>query len=415
MRNRISYQNVGLLVGPSPAFSFHSGQNAEDTSDGVGSSQKFVSSELKQLNLVQNASFNFSVPRSEIGQVGGTSLVARKAVSQPDISLGFTYILADGKNEDMLGFNNEGQTSHFLSGQQNSSGDRNVFLIVSDHQQEDFNLQKSYKDHSVLSFGNCFPVSYSVEASVGSVATASVEYLASNAKFDTASGTMSFTDSIGDVGVIGSGLIPAIDPTNGQPASTPEYGYILRSGDIMTATDDEKNMGHRNTGDIHYLRPGDMELSFAESNIGGLKLSGSNRMHITDISIEVPIERTDLYGFGSKYVYDRRAMFPAVGNISFSAIANNFNNGMTDDIFAEDQEYDFTITFMDPTSPVNSDGKPSNKAVELEVTKAICQTQSFSIGMGGNMSVQGSFAFECSHRAGFKFSGVAGDYDSVWD
>ena len=242
---------------------------------------------------------------------------------------------------------------------------------------------------------------------MGSLPTASVEYLASNVRFDTASGTMSYTDSFGGVGVIGSGLIPAINPINGQPASTPEYGYVLRSGDIVTDVADEKNLGHQNSGDIHYLRPGDVQMSFKESNIGGINLSGSDRMHVNSINIDVPINRTDLFGFGSKYVYDRRAKFPGLGNISFSATANNFTDGTVDTVFSEDQDYDFTITFLDPTSPLNSAGKPSNKAVELEVTKAKCQSQSFSQNIGNNMQVEGSFTFECTPFTGFKFSGIA--------
>lgn len=401
MRNRITYQNVGLLVGPSPAFSFHSGQQAGSPS------QKYASSNLKQINLVQNASFNFNVARTEIQQIGGTTLTARKPVVQADVSVGFSYILSDGKNEDMLGFCHSGENSAFLSGQQSTSGDRNLFLVVTDDQAEDFNLQKSYANHGVLGFGNCFPINYSIQASVGSFPTASIEYLASNVKFDTASGTMSYTDSLGGIGVIGSGLIPAIDPANGQPASTPEYGYILRSGDIMTDSTDEKNLGHQNSGDIHYLRPGDVEMSFKQSNIGGINLSGSDRMHINSINIDVPINRTDLFGFGSKYVYDRRAKFPGLGNISFSATANNFTDGNLDTIFSEDQEYDFTITFLDHTSSLSSAGKPSNKAIELEVTKAKCQSQSFSQNIGNNMQVEGSFTFECTPFTGFKFSGIA--------
>lgn len=404
MRNRIAYQNVGLLVGPSPAFSAHSGQHpgASHTPN-----HKFAPSKLKRINLVQNASFNFNVARTEIQQIGGTTLTARKPVVQADVSVGFSYILSDGKNEDMLGFCHSGENSAFLSGQQSTSGDRNLFLVVTDDQAEDFNLQKSYANHGVLGFGNCFPINYSIQASVGSFPTASIEYLASNVKFDTASGTMSYTDSLGGVGVIGSGLIPAIDPTNGQPASTPEYGYVLRSGDIMTSITDEKNLGHQNSGDIHYLRPGDVEMSFKQSNIGGINLSGSDRMHINSINIDVPINRTDLFGFGSKYVYDRRAKFPGLGNISFSATANNFTDGDLDTIFSEDQEYDFTITFLDHTSSLSSAGKPSNKAIELEVTKAKCQSQSFSQNIGNNMQVEGSFTFECTPFTGFKFSGIA--------
>ena len=148
MRNRIAYHNVGLLVGPSPAFSFHSGQQAGSPG------QKFASSNLKQINLVQNASFNFNVARTEIQQIGGTTLTARKATSQADVAVGFSYLLSAGRNEDMLGFCHSGQNSAFLSGQQNPSGDRNLFLIVADGPSEEFNLQKNYQNHNVLSFGN---------------------------------------------------------------------------------------------------------------------------------------------------------------------------------------------------------------------------------------------------------------------
>ena len=401
MRNRISYQNVGLLVGPTPAFSSHSGQYAGSPS------QKFASSKLKKLNLVQNASFNFNVTRAEIRQIGGHGLTERKAVVSPDVSVGFSYILSDGRNEDMLGFCHSGENSAFLSGQQNPTGDRNLFLVIADEASEEFNKQEDFSNHNVLSFGNCFPINYSLQLSVGSFATASVEYLASNVKFDTTSGTTSYTDSKGNVGIIGSGLIPAVNPANGQLASSHEYGYILRSGDVVSDASDEQNLGSTNSGEIHYLRPGDVEMSFSESNIGGIKLSGSNRMHIQDISIDVPINRTDLYGFGSKYVFDRRANFPGLGNVSFTAIANNINDGTTDTIFSEDRAYDFTITFLDPTSPLNSEGLPSNKAVELEITKAKCQSQSFSQNIGDNMEVNATFTFECNHVTGFKFSGSA--------
>lgn len=414
MRNRIAYQNVGLLVGPSPAYSFHSGQSATgemSLAEFASSGQNLASSKLKQLNLVQNATFNFNIARTEIQQIGGTNLVARKALVQPDVSVGFSYLLSDGRNEDMLGFCHSGQNSAFLSGQQNPSGDRNLFMVITDDQAEDFNLQKNYENHSVLGFGNCFPISYSLGASVGSLATASVEYLASNVKFDTTSGSMAFQDSLGGEGIIGSGLIPAVNPIDGQIASSHEYGYILRSGDIMSSTTagkiDEKNMGHSNSGDIHYLTPGDMEMSFKQTNVGGINLSGSDIMHIRNIEIDIPINRTDLFGFGSKYVHDRRAKFPGLGNMSISATANNIKDGNLNNVFSEDQEYDFTITFLDPTGPKNSIGKPANKAVELEITKARCQSQSFSQSIGSNMEVQGSFTFECTPTTGFKFSGIA--------
>ncbi len=401
MRNRIAYQNVGLLVGPTPAYSLHTGSHTSNPN------HQYVPSKLKQINLVQNASFNFNVARTEIQQIGGNSLTTRKAVVQPDISVGFTYLLSDGRNEGMLGFCPSGENSAFLSGQQNTSGDRNLFLIVSEKQEQDFNLVTDFSNQSVFGFGNCVPTNYSIQASVGSIPTASVEYLASNVKFDTTSGTQSFEDAHGTVCTIGSGLIPAVNPEDGQPATNP-FGYVLRTGDFSSSLGaDFNSMGHQNTGDIHYLRPGDVQMSLKQNNLGGINLSGSNKMHITDISIDVPINRTELFGFGSKYAYDRRAVFPSLGNVSFTATANNIKDGNVNNVFSEDENYDFTITFMDPTSSLDSNGQPSNKAIELEITKARLQNQNFGQSIGSNMEVSATFTFECNPITGFKFSGIA--------
>tara|TARA_Y100001938_G_scaffold135892_1_gene198081 strand:+ start:1397 stop:2614 length:1218 start_codon:yes stop_codon:yes gene_type:complete len=401
MRNRIAYQNVGLLVGPTPAYSLHTGSHTSTPN------HQYVPSKLKQINLVQSASFNFNVARTEIQQIGGHSLTTRKAVVQPDVSIGFTYLLSDGRNEGMLGFCPSGESSAFLSGQQNTSGDRNLFLIVSEKQEQDFNLVNNFSNQSVFGFGNCVPTNYSIQASVGSIPTASVEYLASNVKFDTTSGTMSFQDAHGTVCTIGSGLIPAVNPADGQPATNP-YGYVLRTGDFAQSPGTNfHTMGHQNSGDIHYLRPGDVQMAFKETTVGGINLSGSNKMHITDVSIDVPINRTELFGFGSRYAYDRRAKFPSLGNISFTATANNIEDGNVNDIFSEDNDYDFTLTFMDPTSDLGSDRKPSNKAIEIEITKARLQNQNFGQSIGSNMEVSATFTFECNPITGFKFSGIA--------
>ena len=54
--------------------------------------------------------------------------------------------------------------------------------------------------------------------------------------------------------------------------------------------------------------------------------------------------------------------------MSISATANNIKDGNLNNVFSEDQEYDFTITFLDPTGPKNSIGKPANKAVAIRKT-----------------------------------------------
>lgn len=68
-------------------------------------------------------------------------------------------------------------------------------------------------------------------------------------------------------------------------------------------------------------------------------------MHVQSVSINVPVNRIDLYGFGSKYVYDRRAEYPTLGQIEISATATNFITGQTDTIFSKDDVYQMELLF----------------------------------------------------------------------
>jgi hypothetical protein len=400
MRNRISYQNVALMVGPAPAYSAHSGE---------GNHIDERSSKLRTLNLIQNANFNFGINRNEISQVGGFNVTARKVTSQAEISLSFSHILSDGKNEDMLGFCISGENSAFLSGIHQKNKDRNFFLGVTEKQEKDFTVGDRSKDFSnidILSFGNCFPISYSLEASVGSLSIASLEYLASNIKAEKPNNAYGVVDeTISKTNYAISGVIPAVNPENGQAATSADtHGYLISSGDIS-------EQGTLNTGDVHYLRPGDIELTLAQPSVPVALLSGTNRMHINQVSINIPINRVSSQGFGSNYVTERKAQFPSMGSLSFSATANNFNQENLDNIFTKDEEYTFTITFKDPTS--SAGGIPTNKAIELEVSKAKCQSESFSLGIGGNMEVNAGFSFECTPFTGFKFSGIAASEGSA--
>ena len=133
--------------------------------------------------------------------------------------------------------------------------------------------------------------------------------------------------------------------------------------------------------------------------------AATGNMHINSLSIGIPINRTSSQGFGSNYITERKPGFPSTASLSFSAIANNFKQENLDNIFQKDEDYTFTITFKDPTSSTT----PSelNKAVELEVSKARCQSETVSLGIGGNMEVSANFSFECTPFTGFKFSGIS--------
>jgi len=388
MRNRIAYQNVALLTGPSPAYQVHSG------SDG--------SSKLTALNLVQTASFDIGVNRAEVKQIGGTKLASREPVLQPNVGLGFSYLLTDGINEKTLGFNVAGETS-FLSGV-TGNDDRNFFLFVADKQETDFNFQSGFKNLDVLSFGNCYVNNYSLEAAVGMVPSVSVDYSASNVRFDQSSGTYNPNHSNPKFNnIFASGIIPAVDRDNGTVATDfDNFGYVVKAGSVDE--DSSVGAGIFNVGSNKFIKPGDIHVEFSNPNIGGIQLSGDTKMHVDSISINVPVNRTDLYGLGSKYVYDRRAEYPTLGQIEISAVATNILAGQTDTLFSKDDVYQMQILFKKST-----DSTTSSDVILTKFEDAKIVAQSINQTIGSNMTFNATFSFECSTTKGFLFSGLAGE------
>ena len=403
MRNRIGYQNVALMTGPSPAYQAHSGI-ALGPNNGLLEGE--ISSKLKVLNTVQTASFDMAMNRADVKQISSKDnlLVARQPITQPSVSLSFSYNLTDGRNEQALGFHASGDTS-FLSGV-TGNDDRNFFLFIREKAEQDFNLISGYENLGLLSFGNCYANNYSLNASVGEIPNVSLTYSASNVRFDQVTSGLSGyyrPPSASARDIVASGVIPAVDRENGVVASDmTNYGYIVKRGQVLDG-------GVFNSGNIHFLKPGSMELFLSNPNIGGVNLSGSTKMHVQDVSINIPINRTDLMGFGSKYVYDRKAEYPSLAQLNISAIATDIKQGATDNIFSKDDVYQMEIIFNTTNSSA-----VKTPAVATKIQNAKIQSESISQSIGGNMTFDASFTFECTPTTGFLFSGVGYDYNLLF-
>ena len=127
-------------------------------------------------------------------------------------------------------------------------------------------------------------------------------------------------------------------------------------------------------------------------------------MHVDSVSINVPVNRTDLYGLGSKYVYDRRAEYPTLGQIEISAVATNILAGQTDTLFSKDDVYQMQILFKKST-----DSTTSSDVILTKFEDAKIVAQSINQTIGSNMTFNATFSFECSTTKGFLFSGLAGE------
>ena len=170
-RNAIRYNSIGVFLTESPAY------NPKDET-------------IKFLNRVQSASLSIDIQRQNVQHIGSDNFLDRKIVSAASVNLNLEYLLTDGYEEDVLGFNLNRYTEEFGaidrpvddrkqgSLHNNIQEDKTAFLVVGE---EHFDLtgyanrQNGYSGLDVVGIGNCFVTNYSVSASVGDFAKASID------------------------------------------------------------------------------------------------------------------------------------------------------------------------------------------------------------------------------------------------
>ena len=280
MRNFIRSEYVALFVGPTPAFSRHH--------DGSMDFNRHVTK-------VQSISYDFSVNREEIKQIGGEDLLTRSInilsdtpapgsnidvnIEPVPVSFNFSYLPTCGFNEYLLNFNvvtsGGAPENSFIS---RHGGDKNFFVVLrTDAGQQALSLQKDidFHGHNVLSVGNCFATSYSVQGSIGAPISANVGYVASNIQVDLYSG---------------NNYIPAIHLLDGKKKDLFKYG--------LTKHDSASEYT------VPAILPNNIDIQINELNVGGSKISGENA-NATAFSINLDLARKNLYGFDNDKDYKK--------------------------------------------------------------------------------------------------------------
>ena len=92
------------------------------------------------------------------------------------------------------------------------------------------------------------------------------------------------------------------------------------------------------------------------------------------------------------------------GSISFNGILYEPVTGDFSNIFVDENEYDFAFNLK------NYDG---TTGVRYEILNARVESQSFDLGIDGQMSFQSQFTFKIFDNDGFRISGAARLTDSL--
>jgi hypothetical protein len=378
---------------------------------------------IEPMERIQSANFNFTINRQDINEFGQLARLDSIVMESPTVGLDFNYYLTDGGNERKMGFNvpttntvggkapalNGGGrsevTDYFWTGDGCMSGYSALSGVLNDPQGNNYFITvvpdgkdvqgttdlsstgtAGYIKNDVIAIGNGFVSDYTVEASVGSIPTASVTVEAFNIKVDDhLSGA-----PLGDDGKYLDEGVPGV--TLDGNSGTNRYLFQTGIGNDGSWTHQRINGKPFNTtgsSDISALRPGDLTLSMSNSGeyIGLADMAGDGAAHIQSFTINVPLSRTILQRLGSTFGYARVVDLPVDISCTISAIVSDLQNK---NLFAElcsKQTHDFTLTMRDSACTTAGMEKLS-----YTVKNARLDSETFSNSIGDNESVDMTFS-----------------------
>ena len=176
-RNRVIYQSEGVYVS----------QNVNSSGVLTGDYDACA------LYGVQNASYSISIARQDVNQFGELASVDRIITETPTASLDTSYYISNFGNEHKLGFHIWADPSNVpaapvscISGIINSEandGVKNYYILTTKEGSDLINNTESGKYESIIGIGNASITSYSTEAAVGGIPTASISAEGQNMNF----------------------------------------------------------------------------------------------------------------------------------------------------------------------------------------------------------------------------------------
>jgi hypothetical protein len=128
---------------------------------------------------------------------------------------------------------------------------------------------------------------------------------------------------------------------------------------------------------------------------------------IQSFTIDLPFERTSLYGLGSNYVYGRKANSPARGSVSVTAIVQDFNSGNLALLNQSEEKYNFEIKIINPQN---------GEQASFLIQNAKINSVSYSLNTNGMMDFSASYSFEINDTGGLIMSPyvVMANNESIW-
>lgn len=317
------------------------------------------SGNIKQLSRVQSFDEDFTRNFTDVNQYGNLAAIDRIEVEAPDVTASFEYYVTNGENEKFLGLTvgNSGTTSANLvscvSGILNKTTDqKNYYLLIADEGNDAANYAGA--NTGVIGIGNGFLTSYSVNAAVGEIPTASIELEALNVRiYANATGVTEGPGVNSSDGNILTGVKFLL------PKATAQTGVSIPNA----------------------LRPGDISFEMT----GALGFTNAD-LKVQDFTLSFDLARTPLQKLGNRFAFSREIDFPVTASLEVNAQVGDLASGNLADLLCSNPDHNFTILMKQPGCDSNKD-----TALAYLFKGAKLTSQSFSSAIGDNASMTATF------------------------
>ncbi len=330
-RDRIIYQSLGLLVGPTG-----------DLPSGAS---------LTGIQRVQTITHSETINRQDVNQFGQLARIDQVINTSPTIQLNFEAYLVNAVNSYRLGLITNGSTS-CVAGLLSGTSDIHNFYIPLAPEGSDL---VSTTGAGAFTFGNGFISNITFQGAVGDFAKESYQVEALNY----------------EVSDISSGNVPTVDPTDGLLIIGPTWTIpVFSSGTASSPS---------------VIKHGDITASI--SNTLGFNSTG---LHLQNFNISLPIAREDILQLGSPFAYSKKIRFPVVGTVSFDAVAGDIvSDGIASRLLCNDNFFDLSVVLREPNC---SGTGPIAVAYTMKAVKL--QSTNFNSNIGSNATVTFSYTFQ---------------------
>lgn len=341
---------------------------------------------VRQLHRIQAINYGFKNQLEDVNQFGKSARIDTVPVQTPEVTLDFEYILADGYNEQVLGFvvNAEDQAlyKHMVP---NGRVGANFFVNVAPEGREVIGANLTYEEEKrrTIGLGNSFLSQYAVTAELGSIPRARVSFECFNMR--SYHGVCNLP-------------VPSFNPV--EDCMHPDIKFSLP--DTYESFVYEKLSGLE---DIYYqhgaggLRPGDIKISLDGAGLFSEQLSGlhdysAGAAHIQGFTINMPLGNTRIHRLGRNVEFARSLNFPATIDVRVRALVGNLKEARLWQAMCSKKQHDFALILEDCMALKECGGsiEPNTVNMAYYLRGAVLQNESFSSSISDNKIVDLNFS-----------------------